>query len=94
MVPWCHGTMVPWSVSERNKRPKLTSKRRTDLKICVPEAKFVKESDFDVKSGVAPPKSTENDEKRISEPKNFVEHFFQRRKIESCKSSETRFPKV
>ena len=49
MVPWCHGTMVPWSVSERNKRPKLTSKRRTDLKTCVPEAKLVKESDFDVK---------------------------------------------
>ena len=84
----------PWSVSERNKRPKLTSKRRTDLKICVPEAKFVKESDFDVKSGVAPPKSTENDEKRIFEPKMFVDFFFQRRKIESCKSSETRFPKV
>ena len=72
--PW--STMVPWSVSERNKRPKLTSKRRTDLKICVPEAKFVKESDFDVKSGVAPPKSTENDEKRISEPNNFVEQLF------------------
>ena len=31
-------TMVPWSVSERNKRLKLTSKRRTELKICVPEA--------------------------------------------------------
>ena len=86
-----HPSMRP---SERNKCPKLTSKRRTDLKICVPEAKFVKESDFDVKSGVAPPKSTENDEKRISEPKNFVDFFVQRRKIESCKSSETRFPKV
>ena len=68
--------MVPWSVSERNKRPKLTSKRRTDLKICVPEAKFVKESDFDVKSRLAPPKSTENDEKRVSEPKMFVDLFF------------------
>ena len=86
--------MVPWCVSERNKRPKLTSKPYTNLKICAPEAKFVKESDFDFKSGVAPLKSTENDEKRISEPKNFFEHFFQRRKIEYCKSSETRFAEV
>ena len=76
MVPKYHGTMVPWSVSERNKRPKLTSKRRTDLKICVPEAKFVKESDSDVKTGLAPPKSTKNDEKHVSEPKNVVETFF------------------
>ena len=68
--------MVPWCVSERNKRPKLTSKRRTDLKICVPEAKFVKESDFDVKSRLAPPKSTKNDEKHISEPKRFVKILF------------------
>ena len=68
--------MVPWSVSERNKRPKFTSKRRTDLKICVPEAKFVKESDSDVKTGLAPPKSTENDEKHISEPKLFIENVF------------------
>ena len=68
--------MVPWSVSERNKRPKLTSKRRTDLKICVPEAKFVKESDFDVKSRLAPPKSTKNYEKHVSEPKLFVKILF------------------
>ena len=63
--------MVPWCVSERNKRPKLTSKRRTDLKICIPEAKFVKESDFDVKTLLAPPKSTENDEERVSETETF-----------------------
>ena len=75
MVPWHHGTMVPWyhGVSERIKRLKLTSKRHTDLKICVPGAKFIKESDFDVKKGLAPPKSTENDEKHVSEPKFFVE---------------------
>ena len=58
-------------MSERNKRTKLTSKRHTDLKTCVPEAKFVKESDFDVKKGLAPPKSTENDEKHVSEPNIF-----------------------
>ena len=74
--------MVPWCVSERNKRPKLTSKPHTNLKICAPEAKFVKESDFDVKTRLTPPKSTENDEKRISEPKMFVEFFFQRRKLQ------------
>ena len=73
--PWpiAHG---PWPMSERNKRPKLSSKRHTDLKTCVPEAKFVKESDFDVKKGLAPPKSTENDEKHVSEPNFFVEKFF------------------
>ena len=65
MVPWYHG------VSERIKRLKLTSKRHIDLKICVPGAKFTKESDFDVKKGLAPPKSTENDEKRGSEPQKF-----------------------
>ena len=48
-------------------RPKLSSKRRTNLKICVPEAKFIKESDFDVKTRLTPPKSTENDETHVSE---------------------------
>ena len=72
--PW--STIVPWSVFEHNKRPKPTSKRRTDLKNCVPDAKFLKESDFDVEKGLAPPKSTENDEKHVSEPKFFVENFF------------------
>ena len=42
---------------------KLTSKGHTDLRSCVSGAKFVKESDFDVKSRLAPPKSTEFDEK-------------------------------
>ena len=64
---------MTWSVSERKERPKLTSKHHTNLKICVPEAKLVKESDFDVKSRLAPPKSTENDETRVSEPKKNVE---------------------
>ena len=45
-------------------------KRRTNLKICAPEAKFVKESDFDVKRRLAPPKSTENDEKHLSDTEN------------------------
>ena len=51
-------------------------KAATNLKNWLPEAKFVKESDFDVKKGLAPPKSTENDEKHVSEPKLFVEPFF------------------
>ena len=63
-------------MSERNKRPKLSSKRHTDLKTCVPEAKFVKESDFDVKSCLAPPKSTEIDEKHVSDSENFRRNFF------------------
>ena len=46
-----------------NRCPKLTSKRHTDLKSYLPVAKIIKESDFDVKSCLAPPKSTEIDEK-------------------------------
>ena len=38
-------------------------KRHTDLRSYVSEAKFVKESDFDVKSRLATPKPTEIDEK-------------------------------
>ena len=48
-----------------NRCPKLTSKGHTDLRSCVSGAKFVKESDFDVKSCLAPPKSTEIDEKVV-----------------------------
>ena len=50
-----------------NRCPELTSKGHTDLRSCVSEAKFVKESDFDVKTRLAPPKSTENNEKRLSD---------------------------
>ena len=61
-----HGAMP-----ECKKCPKPTSKRHTDLKSYVSEAKFVKESDFDVKSRLAPPKSTEIDEKHDSDTENF-----------------------
>ena len=52
-----------------NRCPKLTSKGHTDLRSCVSGAKFVKESDFEVQSRLAPPKSTEIDEKRVSDTK-------------------------
>ena len=48
----------------------------TKLKTCVPEAKSIKELDFDVKTRLFPPKSAENHEKRISEPKVFTGIFF------------------
>ena len=54
-----------------NRCPKLTSKGHTDLRSSISEAKFVKESDFDVKSRLAPPKSTEIDEKHFSDTKHF-----------------------
>ena len=54
-----------------NRCLKLTSKRHTDLKSCVPEVKVIKESDFDVKSRLAPPKSTEIDEKHDSDTEKF-----------------------
>ena len=69
-------TLYVFLVFFGHRYPKLTSKRRTDLKSCVPEAKFVKESDFDVKSSLAPPESTKNDEKHVSEPELFVNFFF------------------
>ena len=70
-VPRSLGPSVPRSVDRTNRYPKLTSKRHTDLRSCVSEAKFVKESDFDVKSRLAPPKSTEIDEKHDSDTENF-----------------------
>ena len=54
-----------------NRCPKLTSKGHTDLRSSISEAKFVKESDFDVKSRLAPPKSTEIDEKHFSDTEIF-----------------------
>ena len=55
---------------------KLSSKSRTDLRSCVPGAKLVKESDFDVKSRLAPPKSTEIDEKHVSDTENLRRNIF------------------
>ena len=52
-----------YGLDRTNRCPKLTSKRHTDLRSCVSEAKIIKESDFDVKSCLAPPKSTEIYEK-------------------------------
>ena len=42
-------------------------KCRTGLKICQSEAKYIEKSDFDVKTSLAPPKSSKNDEKLSSE---------------------------
>ena len=67
---------------------------RTDLRIGVSEAKFDVEVDFDVKKSKKPPKSAENHEKTKKIAKKNSEKNFRRRKIESCKSSETRFPEV
>ena len=53
----------------------MTSKRHTDLKIWPSEAKYLEESDFHVKTGLAPPKSAENDEKPIRS-RNFFRIFF------------------
>ena len=67
---------------------------RTDLRKGVSEAKFDAEADFDVKKCLAPPKSAENHEKPKKNCEKFSEKNFRRQKIESCKSSETRFPEV
>ena len=49
---------------------------RTDLRKAVSGAKFDAESDFEVRLGVAPPKSIKNDEKLIFNAKTF--DFFNR----------------
>ena len=67
---------------------------RTDLRKGVSEAKFDGQADFDVKKCLAPPKSVENREKPKKNPKKILKKNFRRQKIESCKSSETRFPEV
>ena len=74
--PWAHG---PWTImvyAWPQQYPTVTSKRRTDLRSCVSEAKFIKESDFDVKSRLAPPKSTEIDETHVSNTENVRRFFF------------------
>ena len=63
---------------------------RTDLRKGVSEAKFDVEAAGDVKNSKINRKSAENHEK----PEIFSKKIFRRRKIESCKSSETRFPEV
>ena len=67
---------------------------RTDLRKGVSEAKFDAEADFDVKKCLTPPKNHENHEKPKKIAKKISEKNFRRQKIESCKSSETRFPEV
>ena len=94
--PWPWPWPWPWPCAHvcTQQCPKLTSKRRTDLKTCALKAKFIKESDFDVKNCLAPPKSTDNDEKPVSDIEKFAATNFRHRKIKSCKSSETRFAEV
>ena len=67
---------------------------RTDLRISLSGAKFDEEADFDVHSAAGPPKPHQIDEKLIFRSENFADFFFRRRKIESCKSSETRVAEV
>ena len=64
---------------------------RTDLRISLSGAKFDEEADFDVRSAVGPPKPHQIDENLIFRSENSANFFFcfRRRKIESCKSSET-----
>ena len=74
--------------------PKMSSTGRTELQMSLSGAKNVKEAAGDVRFGAAPPKSVENDEKPKKKSEKNIEKNFRCRKIEGCKSSETRFPKV
>ena len=68
---------------------------RTDLRISLFGAKFDEEANFDVHSAVGPPKPHQIDEKLTFRSENVADFFFfRRRKIESCKSSETRVAEV
>ena len=68
---------------------------RTDLRISLSGAKFDEEVDFDLRSAVGPPKPHQIDENLIFRFKNSgKKSLFRRRKIECCKSSETRVAEV
>ena len=54
---------IPQDDVQTVKNPKMTSKRRTDLKNWPSKAKNLEELDFDVRKSLAPPKSIKNDEK-------------------------------
>ena len=74
---------------------KMSPKRRTDLKNWPSKAKNLEELDFDVRKNLAPRKSTKNDENPKKKSDLFFRIFFLRRKkIELCKSSETRVAEV
>ena len=68
---------------------KMSSKRPTDLKIWPSEAKYLQESDFDVKTSLAPPKSAKNCEKTLSE----IEILFQNKILGVKKSKIANRPK-
>ena len=73
----------------------LTIFGRTELRISRSGAKFDEEADFDARSAVGPPKPHQIDENLIFQSENFAaKFFFRRRKLESCKSSETRIAEV
>ena len=69
---------------------------RTDLRINLSGAKFDEEADFDVRSAVGPPKPHQIDENLTFRSKKFAPKDFSasKRKIEICKSSETRVAEV
>ena len=103
-IPWAR--KLPWAGrstttfgrnidrTEWNTEPTEPIFGRTDLRKGVSEAKFDVEADFDVKKSLAPPKAAENHEKPKKNRKKNSKKNFRRQKIESCKSSETRFPEV
>ena len=68
--------------------PSCHSKRPTDLKIWPSEAKYLKESDFDVQNSPDPPKSDENHENQKKS-----EFFFRKKKIGVKKSKIPNRPK-
>ena len=74
--------------------PNLRFFGRTDLSISLSRAKFDEQADFEVCSGVAPPKPRQTSEKRIFRSEMFADFFFWRRKMKRQKSSEMRFGKV
>ena len=76
----------------------IASKPRTGLRTRPSEAKYLEEAYFDTKTGPAPPKSTENDEKPIRNrnffrKKKFPNFFFFEKKIGVKKSKVANRPK-
>ena len=90
-------TPVPCPRSGQFTRTILKTFGRTDLRISLSGAKFDEEADFDVRWAVGPPKPHQINENLIFRFKMFADYFFfgvAKKKIESCKSSETRVAEV
>ena len=71
----------------------MSSRRRTNLKIWPSEAKYLEESDFTVKTSLAPPKSAANNEKPINKSEKKIPKKFGVKKSKVANRPKRALPK-